>query len=90
MQGDTLIAILSRLIAASSPDLSPAVAQAVLEMRFADSDQQRVDRLAAKSNQGDLSPEEAAEYDEYINAAELLTVWKAKARLALKPKPSAV
>ncbi len=90
MQGDTLIAILSRLIESSSADLSPTAAQAVLQLRFSDSDQQRVGELAAKSNEGALTTEEAAEYDEYLNAGDLLTLWKAKARLALKQKTSAV
>jgi hypothetical protein len=90
MQGDTLIAILSRLVASSADSLSPAAAQAVLQLRFSASDQQRVSELAAKSNEGELTPEEATEYDEYINAGDLLTLWKANARLALKQNPSAV
>ena len=90
MQGDTLIAILSRLIESSSTDLSPTAAQAVLQLRFSELDQQRVSELAAKSNGGELTTEEASEYDEYISAGDLLTLWKAKARLTLKQKTSAV
>jgi hypothetical protein len=89
MSGDTLISILRRLIDAGQGTLSPAAAEAVLQMRFTDTDQARVSELAAKSNMGTLNPEEAAEYDGYIGAADLLSLWKSKARYALKQHPSA-
>lgn len=45
--------------------------------------------LAAKSNSGILTPPEADEYDAYIAAADWLSLWKSKARLALKHHSSA-
>lgn len=89
MQGDTLITMLSRLIESSPNGLSPAAAQAVLELRFSESDHQRIQELAEKSNSGTLTAEEATEYDNYITAGDWLALWKAKARLMLRQKPSA-
>jgi hypothetical protein len=84
MPSETALAILRRLIDSRSGGLSAPLAEAVLEIRFAETDQARMGELAIKSNQGTLSPREAEEYDGYIAAADLLSLWHSKARLALK------
>jgi len=89
MSGETAISILRRLIDSDQADLPPAMAQAVLRLHFDDADQARIDELATKSNAGFLTPEECTEYDEYIAVADLLSLWKSKARLALQNHPSA-
>jgi len=89
MSGDTAISILRRLIDATGGELSSAAAEAVLQFRMADSDKVRIGELAAKSTEGTLAPAEAEEYDGYIAAADLLSLWKSKARLSLKRQPSA-
>jgi hypothetical protein len=89
MAGETTLSILRRLIDAGQGHLSAGAAEAVLQIRFADSDQTRMAELASKSNRGELSAEEAEEYDGYIGAADLLSLWKSKARLSLKQHPSA-
>jgi len=89
MSGDTAISILRRLIDASEGELSTAAAEAVLHIGFAESDQTRIGELAGKSNAGTLSTAEAEEYDGYISAADLLSLWKSKARQSLKRQPSA-
>jgi hypothetical protein len=89
MTSETALAILRRLIDSRSGGLSAPQAEAVLEMRFAETDQARMGELAIKSNQGTLSPGEAEEYDGYIAAADLLSLWHSKARLALKPHSTA-
>lgn len=89
MHGDIALSILRRLIEAAQGDLSPGVAEAVLRLRFAEADHARMVELASKSNQGTLTPDEGEEYDGYIAAADLLSLWKSKARLALKHHPSA-
>ena len=43
----------------------------------------RLAELARKSNEGELSPEERAEYEDYIEANNLLTVLQAEARYHL-------
>jgi len=89
MLGDNMFSILQRLIDPEQGNLSPAAAEAVLQIRFADSDQSRVSELAAKSNEGLLTPAEAEEYDGYIAAADLLSLWKSKARLSMRQHTSA-
>jgi hypothetical protein len=89
MAGDTAISILQRLIDLQGDDLSPAVAKAVLRIRFNDQDQERLAELAFKSTTGQLQPQELEEYDSYIAAADLLSLWKSKARLSLKHQTTA-
>jgi hypothetical protein len=79
----TALAILRRSIDSRSAALPAPLAEAVLEIRFADVDQARMGELADKSNRGALTPQEAAEYDEYIAVADVLSLWHSKARLAL-------
>ena len=45
----------------------------------------RVDELASKANEGELSFEERAEYEAYIDANNLLAVLQAEARFRLQP-----
>jgi hypothetical protein len=40
----------------------------------------RIDELAAKSNEGELSPEERAEYEGYVHANKFVAVLQAQAR----------
>ena len=72
------------LIDPSQGDLSRGAAEALLQIRFSEADQQRVRELAEKSNNDTLSPSEASEYDSYIAAADFLSLLQSKARLSLK------
>jgi hypothetical protein len=89
MLAETALAILRRLIDTRCAGLPAPLAEAVLEIRFTDADQVRMGELAVKSNQGSLTPQEAEEYDGYIAAADLLSLWHSKARLALNPHSTA-
>ena len=89
MPGETTLSILRRLIDLNQGNLPPGAAEAVLQFRFSDSDQARLSELASKSNQGTLTSTEADEYDAYFATADLLSLWKSKARLSLKQHPSA-
>ena len=89
MHGETTLAILRRLIDFNQGELSNALAEAVLQIHLADSDQARLNELAAKCSQGTLTAQEAEEYDGYIAAADLLSLWQSKARQSLKPHSSA-
>lgn len=86
MQGETFRSILERLFDSES-GIPRAMAEAVLEFQLAESDQARMGELADKSNHGTLSLGEAEEYDNYIAAADLLSLWKAKARQTVKSMP---
>jgi hypothetical protein len=70
MSGDLALSILRRLIESQPGNaLSPAAAEAVLHLRLADPDQARISKLAARSNEGTLTPAGGDEYDPYIGAA---------------------
>lgn len=89
MREDIALSILRRLIEQGQGDMSSAAAEAILHLEFADADRARMNELADKSNQGTLTQEEGHEYDGYIAVADLLSLWKSKARLALRHHPSA-
>jgi hypothetical protein len=86
---ETVQSILRRLIESTSGGLTKGMAEAILELKFSENDQARVSELGDKSNAGTLTTEEGQEYDNYIAAANLLSLWKSKARLALKQHSSA-
>jgi hypothetical protein len=90
MRGESGMSIFRRLIESASGNLSPGAVEAILRLRFPEADQARVEELAAKSNQGSLTPTEAEEYDGYIAAADILSVWKSKARLSQTQHSTAV
>jgi len=71
---------LDRFLDPLSEVLTPPVARRLAELRADPVLQARVDELAAKANQGLLSPEEETEYKSYIEAAEMLAIMQAKAR----------
>jgi hypothetical protein len=89
MSGETTLSILRRLIDMSQGTLSKGAAEAILQICFAEADQIRIAELGTKCNSGTLTPDEAEEYDAYIAAADLLSLWQSKARLSLKQHSSA-
>src|SRR6266700_2535101 len=89
MPGETIISILRRVIDQTQGSLSKEMAEAILRMQFAESDQRRIEELAEKSEAGTLSDQEGDEYDAFIEASDLLSLWKSKARLSLKQHSSA-
>jgi hypothetical protein len=47
----------------------------------------RIEELAAKCNEGELSPAEQAEYEAYVRANKFVAIVQAKARKLLADKP---
>jgi hypothetical protein len=45
--------------------------------------QTRIEELAAKANEGELTPEEQAEYEGYVRANKFMAILQAKARKLL-------
>ena len=70
---DGLLEPLTRCLDAES-------ARRVAELRIDPAVQSRVDVLAERANNGVLSEEERAEYEAFINAADLVSILKLKAR----------
>ena len=89
MVGDTIVSILRRLIDVGQGALSPEAARSILQIQFSEEDQERVRELASRSNSGILTPKEADEYDSFLAAADVLSLWQSKARRGLKNHPSA-
>lgn len=75
--------ILERLIDPHTPSLSVDAARAILEMTFPPSDVQRMNELAEKARQGDLSETEQIEIEGYERVGHLLGILQSKARLSL-------
>jgi hypothetical protein len=66
--------------------LTPEVATNLVNLRADVKTQGRLDELADKANEGQLSPEEQAEYDRYLDAFHFVTILQAKARTLLQRK----
>jgi hypothetical protein len=65
--------------------LSPEVAGRVAQLEADPSLQARIDELAEKCNDGQLTVDEEAEYDAYVRAMDVLAVLQAKARFVAQP-----
>ena len=71
---------LDRFLDPISEAFTPGMARKIADLRAEPDVQARVDELAAKANEGELTPEEDAEYKSYIEAADVIGVIQAKAR----------
>jgi|tagenome__1003787_1003787.scaffolds.fasta_scaffold19327777_1 hypothetical protein len=80
---DTEAAIWARLIQAKN-SRSREVAEYLLSIDFEESDLQRMNLLADRARDGNLTPEEAAELDSYLRVGSLLSILQSKARRLLK------
>ena len=63
--------------------LTPEVARALVALRADAEVQARLDELADKNTEGQLSADERAEYDMLLAALSVVTVLQAKARVLL-------
>jgi hypothetical protein len=59
---------MDRLLEPFGRALTPALARALVDLRAPSEDQDRIDELAEKCNEGSLSDEERAEYEDYVRA----------------------
>ena len=79
--------ILDRFLDPVGLCLTPEVARRLVSFRADARTQRRLDVLAEKNQEGELSEAEREEYDTYIFAIDFLTVLQTKARSILK-KPA--
>jgi len=82
-------AIWARLMQAQGETPSPAVAEYLLSIGFAESDRAEMQRLAERSAAGTLTDAEQTEFDSYLHVGNLLAVLQSKARVALRREPPA-
>jgi hypothetical protein len=66
--------------------LTPEAAKEILDVRADKETQERIDLLADKCNEGSLTSEERAEYQEFVSMFNILTVLQAKAQTVLSAR----
>jgi hypothetical protein len=76
--------ILDRFLDPLADILTPEVASKLVSYRLDRKAQARIDKLARKCNEGQLSEEERREYETYVNAIDFIAILQAKARALLK------
>lgn len=64
--------------------LTPESARRIADLKVNALTQSRLDALADKANEGTLTAEEAAEYDEFLAAFHLISILQARARSVLE------
>ena len=72
-------AILDRMLEPVTQCFTPEVARRLLDLQPDSAIQARIDELASKANEGSLSAEERAEYEEYVEAVDLIAILRSKA-----------
>ena len=75
--------VLERLLEPVSSSLNEEAARKLIGLKADRKAQARVDELARKCNEGQLTPEERQQYETYVLAAEFIAILQAKARLLL-------
>jgi hypothetical protein len=79
----TLETPLDRLLDPVAKCLTIDVAQRLVDVRPDPATQAHIDELAAKANEGALTPAERAEYQGYVEAIDIVSILQAKARKVL-------
>ncbi|HKM55893.1 MAG TPA: hypothetical protein VJY33_20980 [Isosphaeraceae bacterium] len=71
---------LDRVLDPLAACLNREAAQSIIDLRIDPDIQARVDTLAERANEGTISAEERAEYLSYVEATDLLAIFKLKAK----------
>lgn len=75
--------MLERLLDPVSRSLNIEAAQKLVRLKVDSKTQTRIDKLARKCNEGELTSAERSEYERYVTAGNLIAILQAKARLLL-------
>ena len=78
--------LLERLLEPVSRSLNVEAARKLMQLKADSKTQARLDELACKCNEGELTPAERDEYERYVTAGNLIAILQAKARLLLTKK----
>lgn len=76
--------VLARAIDAEAVVLSADAARSILQLDFQAADHQRMELLAEKASQGNLTPDELREAEGYNQAGQILALLQSKARQSLR------
>lgn len=74
---------LDRMLDPVSASMSRELAETLVALKADDDLQSRIDVLRSKANQGTLSSEEDAEYKDFIDALDVISILQSKARQVL-------
>ena len=83
MSQHTETALLQRLLEPVTASLNVEAANKLIRLKADKDTQARVDELAAKCNEGELTPTERLEYERLVTAGTIIAILQAKARLLL-------
>jgi hypothetical protein len=78
------MAILRRVVGPDEPGLSAEAARSLLRLKFSRPDRARMNALAAKNRDGQLSRNEDEELSNYIRVGQTLGILQSKARRSLE------
>ncbi len=80
MEPSATIIALDRMLDPLSGCLNFEAAERIVALRIDPDIQSRIEELAGRCNEGRLTEDERAEYDSYVEGAEILSLIKLKAR----------
>src|ERR1035441_9974326 len=75
--------VLLRVFDLSRHGMTRALAESILDLDFPEPDAARMEELNARAHEGELTGEEEAELEAYVNINDLLAYWQSKARRSL-------
>jgi len=76
--------VLDRLLDPLARILTPGVARKLVKLRLDSKTQAKIDKLARKCNEGELTEAERNEYETIVDAIDFIAILQAKARASLK------
>ena len=82
--GELEAAILSRLINPQESTLSAEAARSIIALGFSEADLAKMNALAGKAHDGQLSSDEDVELEAYLRIGRMLALLQAKARQSLQ------
>ena len=74
------VSYLDRLLEPLTEAFTPRMASVLLELRADSELEAHIDDLRLKANSGTLTPAEEAEYKDFVEAVDLISILQAKAR----------
>ena len=72
--------VLRRVFDLPGHGMTPALAESILALDFPEEDAVKIEELSILANEGQLTEDQAAELEAYINVSDLLAYWQSKAR----------
>lgn len=75
-----MVGYLDRFLDPLTDALTPESASALLNLRADPEVEARIEGLRQKANEGTLTPDEDAEYKDFVEAVDIVSIMQAKAR----------